>query len=144
MTKDRLEQYVYLKQEMIKLETQINEIENRLRKIVAEGPVIDTVRGGEGNQQHYKIEGFPQTEYERVRTQLMARKLSLLTMQQRDEEELKEIEKFMFGLNDAMARLIIQYRIIDRLEWQDVARKLGGGNTPDSVRMQYNRFFTKK
>ena len=50
MDKERLEQYIYLKQEMAKVEMQIRDTERRLRKIDSEGPVIDSVRGGEGNQ----------------------------------------------------------------------------------------------
>ena len=144
MDKERLEQYIYLKQEMAKVEMQIRDTERRLQKIDSEGPVIDSVRGGEGNQQHFKIEGFPQVEYERVRTQLLSRRLTLMKLQAKDESELEAIERFMYGIEDAMLRLIIQYRVIDRLEWQDVAKKLGGGNTPDYVRMQYNRIFQKK
>lgn len=144
MDKQRLEDYIYLKQEELRLSQKISEIEGRLARIVEGGPVIDSVRGGEGNLQHYRIEGFPQSEYEKVRTQLMTRRLSLSRVQERDREELKDIEKWMYEIEDVMLRLIVQYRVIDRLEWEDVAKKLGGGNTADGVRMQYNRIFWKK
>lgn len=51
----------------------------------------------------------------------------------------KEIYEYMRDLNDSMMRQIIKYRCIELMTWSEVAVKIGGGNTADSVRMAYNR-----
>lgn len=52
-----------------------------------------------------------------------------------------EILKWINTLDDSYARLIVQYRCVDLMSWRDIAMKIGGGNTEDSVRMTFNRLF---
>lgn len=56
----------------------------------------------------------------------------------------KEIYEYMRDLNDSMMRQIIKYRCIELMTWNEVAVKIGGGNTADSVRMAYNRHIEKE
>jgi len=53
------------------------------------------------------------------------------------------IEKALDGIEDAKARVIIRYRYIDGMEWQDIAAKLGHTESMDSVRKYAKRYLEK-
>ena len=44
---------------------------------------------------------------------------------------------------DPLMRLVITYRYLYGYSWTQIAMKLGGGNTPDGVRMAHNRFLKR-
>lgn len=54
--------------------------------------------------------------------------------------EQKKIEKYIVGVSDSFMRQILTARFIDFMTWGQVARKVGGSNTADSVRMAVKRF----
>lgn len=54
-----------------------------------------------------------------------------------------QIMRFIAGVEDSMIRQIITYRHIDMMKWRDIAQKIGGGNTEDSVRKAYSRYMDK-
>jgi len=54
-------------------------------------------------------------------------------------EGRREAEKLLDSIKDSKARIIIRYRYIDGMEWQDIANKLGGSNTEASVKMYSKR-----
>ena len=58
-------------------------------------------------------------------------------------EGRREAEKLLDSIKDSKARIIIRYRYIDGMEWQDIAAKLGYKNTKDGVRMYAERFLEK-
>lgn len=60
----------------------------------------------------------------------------------RATQELAEIEEWIATVDDPHIRDIIRYRYIDGFSWQQVARKIGGGNTGDSVRMAQARYLS--
>lgn len=157
MTKDVLSQYVNMKQETIeirekiaRLEKSIARIEKNLIMIEQEGTVKDKVKGGEGGNRPYVIEGFPMVEYERNRTNLMMQKL-LLSQRKTTLEILEfdimqktgEIETFIASISDSAIRRIINLRFIEDKSWNEVADAMGGGNSEDSVRMMFTRFMEK-
>lgn len=53
----------------------------------------------------------------------------------------KEIYEYITTLDDPQLEKIIIYRCIDLKTWDQVAEKVGGGNTEGSVRMRFNRHF---
>jgi len=59
------------------------------------------------------------------------------------EKELKEVETFVELNADIQERVIIEYRARDRLRWQEIAERIGGNNTEDSIKKIYYRFFKK-
>lgn len=59
----------------------------------------------------------------------------------RIEVKRREIYEYISQLDDALMELIIMYRCINLLTWDQVAAQIGGGNTADSVRMIFNRHF---
>ena len=53
---------------------------------------------------------------------------------------IKAVEEFINEINDPVMRLIIHYRCVKCLSWEEVAIKLGAGNSAESVRQRYKRF----
>lgn len=50
-----------------------------------------------------------------------------------------EIAEYVLTLQEPLIRDIIYMRYVEGLQWEDVAAKIGGGNTADSVRKIYAR-----
>ena len=55
-------------------------------------------------------------------------------------KERHNIHKLFQGIPDPQTRDIFILRYIDCLEWQDIAAKIGGGNTAGSVIMRARRY----
>lgn len=53
----------------------------------------------------------------------------------------KEIMEYIFNIDDEFIRQIVYLRNVCLMSWNEVADSIGGGNTENSVRMTYNRFF---
>lgn len=143
VSKEILIQYSDLQQEVEETRERIRKTEKQLEKITEEGNVIDTVSGGNGGIQHYKIEGFPFPEYTRKKNLLYSRKLTLTNLEMDLMETLNKVEEFITSIDDSRMRRIIALRIIDGLSWNKVADKIGGGNTEDSVKKSFYRFMEK-
>ena len=50
-----------------------------------------------------------------------------------------EVELWLNDLDDNLLKQIIHLRCVELKQWEDIAIKVGGGNTADSCRMYYNR-----
>jgi hypothetical protein len=145
INKNILSQYVYLKKEKEDLEVRINKDRQRLRKIEEEGPVIDSVacgRKGKKPIRTVKIAGFPHGEYDKRKAMLNAR-ISILERYKNEilETEMK-VEEYIQSIDDSRIRLIIRYKYLDNLGWDQVAAKMGGYNTADSVRKMMERYLS--
>lgn len=143
VSKEILIQYSDLQQEVEETRERIRKTEKQLEKIIEEGEVIDTVSGGNGGIQHYKIKGFPFPEYTRKKNLLYSRKLTLTNLEMDLMETLNKVEEFIASVDDSRMRRIIALRVIDGLSWNKVADKIGGGNTEDSVKKSFYRFMEK-
>lgn len=137
-----LNQYISVKKEIEETRGKIAKVEKQIAKIEKEGAVIDTVSGGDGGIQHFKIEGFPYPEYTKKKLLLNARQETLLKLEIELMQIVNDIELFISSIDDSFMRRIINLRFIERLSWQQVADRIGG-NTEDSVRMQFERFMQK-
>lgn len=62
---------------------------------------------------------------------------SLLAKRQAEKQRLMQ---YISTVPDSLTRQIFILRFIDALTWGQVAKKIGGGNTADSVRMQAMRY----
>lgn len=143
VTKQVLNQYNDLVAEIHDLEEKIAKIRKELDKIEQQGAVVDTVSGGYGGTQHFRIEGFPYPEYDKKRHLLKIREAQLVSYQIQQMELVNEIERFLQGVDDAAMRRIIDYRIVRQLPWNRVADLMGGDATEDSVRIAFSRFMEK-
>lgn len=144
MTKEILIQYSDLQEEIKETRKRIEKIENQLKRMESDGTVFDKVMGGAGGIQPFKIEGFPYPEYTRKKTLLSARKAILADFEAELFKTLSEVEQFITSIKDSRMRRIITLRFLENLSWQQVADRIGGGNTEDSVRMAFNRFMKKE
>lgn len=58
--------------------------------------------------------------------------------------ERSRLERYIRSVEDYNVRLIMQYRFVDFMTWQQVARRVGGRNTADSVRKLCERYLKKE
>ena len=140
VTKEVLSQYIDLQEEIKEVQQKIRKLEIEIAKIEAEGNVVDSVSGGDGGNKHFRIEGFPYPEYSRKRTLLYSRKATLQLLEDDLIEKSNEVEEFIASVQDSRIRRIINLRFIEKLSWNRVADRIGGGNTEDSVRKTFDRF----
>lgn len=140
ISKEILIQYSDLQEEVKEVRERIERTERQITKIEEDGNVIDTVSGGGGGIQHFKIEGFPYPEYSRKKTLLYARKATLASLELELMEMLNQVEEFIASVDDSRMRRIITLRFIDNLSWNKVADRIGGNNTEDSVKKAFYRF----
>lgn len=137
-----------VRQKICVLENKIPKIEKRIAEIEAGEMVIDKVKGGLGGIQNFTIEGVPTKEYydkkmelESKKSLLESRKSTLKALELEILRQTTEIERFIAHLPDSHIRRVVTLRVVDGLSWCEVATKMGGGNTEDSVRMMFNRCF---
>lgn len=143
VTKEILIQYSDLQEEIKEVRQRIEKTEKQIERIESEKTVCDKVMGGEGGLQPFKIEGFPYPEYSRKKTLLYTRKATLIGLEMELLETLNQVEEFIASVKDSRMRRIINLRIVENLSWNEVADRIGGGNTEDSVRKAFARFMEK-
>ena len=140
ISKEILIQYSDLQEEVKEVRERIEKTEKQISKIEDDGNVVDSVCGGDGGIQHFKIEGFPYPEYSRKKTLLYARKATLASLELELMETLNQVEEFIKSVDDSRMRRIITLRFVDNLSWNKVADRIGGNNTEDSVKKAFYRF----
>ena len=143
VTKEVLSQYSDLQKEVKEVRQKIERLENDIYRIEQNETVIDSVTGGNGGNQHFKIEGIPFPEYSRKKTLLYSRKATLQLLEEDILEKTNEVEQFLASVDDSFIRRIINLRFLDNKTWNEVAECMGGGNTEDSVRKCFVRFMEK-
>lgn len=140
MTKDILAQYCDLKEEVKDLRRRIENIQRVLDRMESEGLVADTVKGGYGGKQRYTIRGFPYADYSRRKSTLRRYQTRLETAEERLLELTNEVEDYIQSLDDSRIRRILRYRFLDNLTWRQVAYRMGGRATEDSIKKEFQRF----
>lgn len=143
VTKEVLSQYSDLQEEIKEVRLKIERLERDIDRIEDGEMVIDSVSGGNGGKQHFKIEGVPFPEYSRKKTLLYARKATLQLLEDDLLEKTNEVEEFITSIDDSRIRRIINLRFLENKTWNQVADYIGGGNTEDSVRKSFTRFLEK-
>lgn len=140
VSKEILIQYTDLQKEIKEVRQRIEKTEQQIEKIEKEKTVCDKVTGGDGGLQSFKIEGFPYPEYSRKKTLLYSRKATLTNLEMDLLETLNKVEEFIAGLEDSHMRRIINLRFIEGMSWQQVANRMGGGNTESGIKSAFHRF----
>ena len=144
MKKEILVQYIDLQKELVEVRERIGKLEVQIDKIEQEGAVVDKVMGGDGGFQPFRIEGFPYPEYSRKKTLLYNRKAIAEGLEMEIAGMIHDVEIFISGIKDSHLRRIITLRVVDGLSWNQVAHRMGGGNTEDGVRKAFDRYLGKK
>ena len=144
ITKEILSQYTYLLKEREHVQASVDRLEKRIAKMEDEGTVIDSVKGGYGGIQRFVIEGYPNDDIVKQRGILRIRKSHLEQLERMIQLKINEIESFMNSVSNSRVRLIIRLRYINGLQWEEVARQMGGGNTEDTCRKMLDRYLERQ
>lgn len=140
--KSTLQQLVDLRQEKNEKQQVIKRLEEHLARMEVAGYTeVDSVVGGAGGIQHFRIEGFPYPEYSRKKTQLQRRVLNLKAIEQKIEEQIVMAESFINSVQDSQMRRMLTYRYVEGLTWPEVAVKMGIKYTENSCKKANERFF---
>ena len=122
--KDELAQYKAITEEIIKIQKEIQETEKSIEELVKNGTVVDKVKGGIGGIQGFKIEGFPQKEYNR-RKNLLQSKHNRLLKKQNDLLEIKEkMEIFIENIPNSRDRQIMRATYVENKTQKEIAAKM--------------------
>lgn len=142
VSKDILSQYSDIQEEIKEVRKKIEKLETDIQKIESGETVVDTVSGGNGGIQHFKIEGVPYPEYGRKKTLLYARKATLQLLEDDLLEKTNEVEEFIASVDDSRMRRIINLRFLENKTWIQIAHIIGG-NSESGVKMAFQRFIEK-
>ncbi len=145
MDKDILVQYTDLQEEIRDIRRRAERARGQMERMETEGTVLDAVKGTrqDGTFGSIRIEGFPYADYEKRRRSLQSYLLKLAEMEEKLLELTNQAEEYINSIEDSRMRRIVQYRIMDRLSWYEVADKMGGKATSDSCKKYFERFLKK-
>jgi len=145
LDKDILVQYTDLQEEIRDIRRRAERARGQMERLETEGTVLDAVKGTrqDGTFGSIRIEGFPYADYEKRRRSLQSYLLKLAEMEEKLLELTNQAEEYINSIEDSRMRRIVQYRIMDRLSWYEVADKMGGKATSDSCKKYFERFLKK-
>lgn len=137
MDKIILIQYCDLQEEIKSVRKRILELEKAIKVMEENGySEIDTVKGGSGGIQHFKIEGFPYEKYSKRKTLLYARKSILETLEFDLLEMTNDVEEFIATVPDSKIRMILTMRFIDGLSFEQIGDRLNYDRTSVSKKLE--------
>jgi hypothetical protein len=131
LTKQELSQLYYLNLEIEEEKRKLDELETAATNITT------------------KITGMPHVTGVSRKSEAMA----ILIAEQRELVALKvrqsiieynRLNRYIADIGDPLMRLILSYRYINGLTWNQVAANIGGNNTADSVRKALDRFLSEQ
>ncbi len=142
--KKLLKEYNNLKEEKKDIQNSLSRIQKQLERLEEKGyKVKDSVKGGEGGIQIFKVEGYPYPEYIRVKTKSLLQQQKLNIKMDKMDELLSKIDNYIDSIENSEIRRIIIYRHIDDMAWQQVAKRMGKYYTADGCRKLLERYFEK-
>lgn len=120
----------------------VKETEEDIQKLRRQELVLGKVKGSNPDfpyqPRSFRVSGVVETVIERGST--LEREMELLKQRRENAERIKiQAEKVMMGVPMRMQR-IIRYKVFEGLTWEEVAVKMGGKATAESVRKEYQRF----
>ena len=65
-------------------------------------------------------------------------------LQNKAIEQQGKLIGYIQTIDDSLMRQIMYHRHVLCMKWNEVAMVIGGGNTPDGIRMMHNRFLEEK
>lgn len=121
MDKSILIQYSDLQEEIKEVRLRIEKTQEELDKMDEKGfSVIDSVKGGYGGNQHFKIEGFPYPEYSRKKTLLYSRKATLTALEMDLLEMTNSVDEYIATVQDSKMRRILTMSYIDNMSQKQI------------------------
>ena len=129
MTKSDLEQIYYLNRELKLWETELERV--RCNSLVGSPLPGNSHGSGVSDKVADRAERIIELE-----NRIIAKRDEI----QRLRDEAVE---YIYSIPDSLTRQIIYYRCVSLMSWRRVAYEVGGNNTPDGVRMIYNRFMER-
>ena len=129
MTKSDLEQIYYLNRELKMWETELERV--RCKSLVGSPLPGNSHGSGVSDKVADRAERIIELE-----NRIIAKRDEI----QRLRDEAVE---YIYSIPDSLTRQIIYYRCVSLMNWRRVAYEVGGNNTPDGVRMIYNRFMER-
>ena len=129
MTKSDLEQIYYLNRELKMWETELERV--RCKSLVGSPLPGNSHGSGVSDKVADRAERIIELE-----NRIIAKRDEI----QRLRDEAVE---YIYSIPDSLTRQIIYYRCVSLMSWRRVAYEVGGNNTPDGVRMIYNRFMER-
>ncbi len=139
-----LKEYNNLKEEKKDIQNSLLRIQKQLKQLEEKGyKVKDSVKGGEGGIQIFKVEGYPYPEYIRVKTKSLLQQQKLNIKIDKIDELLSKIDNYIDSIENSEIRRIIIYRHINDMTWQQVANRMGKYYTADGCRKLLRRYFEK-
>ena len=129
MTKSDLEQIYYLNRELKMWETELERV--RCKSLVGSPLPGNSHGSGVSDKVADRAERIIELE-----NRIIAKRDEI----QRLRDEAVE---YIYSIPDSLTRQIVYYRCVSLMSWRRVAYEVGGNNTPDGVRMIYNRFMER-
>lgn len=124
ISKELLSQYTDLQKEIAYTQEEIQKTEDSIAKLLKEGTVVDKVKGGLGGIEGFKIEGFPQKEYDR-RKNVLNNKINRLFAKETDLLQMREqIEVFIDEIQVSRDRIIFKALFLENKTQQQIADEL--------------------
>ena len=138
MTREELNNYVWLKRETEQQEKRIRRLQNRKPKGIV-GDTVKDYRNGKGIPT--KIEGVAE-EDRLVPLEIAELTLSIQENNEVLQKKLKKIENFIQSIKDPKVRVLMRCKYIDCMNW----RQVGEVNhiDPDHARRTIREFFRAK
>lgn len=129
MTKERLNNYRKLQQEIPLLECELKEL--WLTDKGMGNSVI--LNGKKGTKKPEPVVGFDQEKYERRKEAL-----------KRKKEEVKAIKEWIEAIEDGQTRCVFRMFYMNGMSWKKIAEKIGMPQNEDYPRMYIRDTFFKK
>lgn len=138
MTREELNNYVWLKRETEQQERRLRRLQHRKPKGVV-GDTVKDYRNGKGIPT--KIEGVAE-EDRLVPLEIAELTISIEQNNETLRKQLKEIEKYIQSIKDPKVRVLMRCKYIDCMNW----RQVGEVNhiDPDHARRTIREFFHAK
>lgn len=147
--KEVLVQYADLVQEAKELRERIQKTEDDIERIVSgKSGVVDVVQSSTNDIRYapclVTIRGADSEGYYRKKQKLKEYKAKLERMEQDVLEQLTIAQDYIEHVENSRMRRILTYRYIDNLKWFQVAQRMGGKCSWDSIRKEHDRFLDGK
>lgn len=136
-------QYINLTKEVEEIKENIRQLEER-KSLMEKGTVNDSVKGGYGGKQLYKINSYAKADIEETEY-LINKNIRILKQREKEvHETIIYIEEYINKVNDSRMRRMITFKYVKGMTWNQTAMAMGDSYTADGCRMDMKRFFEKK